>query len=183
MIFVAGHRVTTDPVAIPFSRGVNLLCIYSKKYLDFPPESRPEKLAHNAKTISKLEDLLNEGGNCIYVAPSGGRDRCDATGAVSIAPFDPQSVEMFSLLANRSTQLTHLHTLALSTMSLLPPPPTTHIELGEMRRVSFAPARLVFGPAIDMEQLGKDPDRRQRRIERAEILTGAIQEMLAYQRD
>ena len=178
MIFVAGHRVTTDPVAIPFSRGVNLLCIYSKKYIDVPPENRSEKLAHNAKTISKLEDLLNEGGFCIYVAPSGGRDRFDATGAVNIAPFDPQSVEMFSLLANRATQPTHLHPFALSTMSLLPPPPTTNIELGETRQVSFAPARLVFGPALDMEQLGKDPDRRQRRVERADILTRTIQEML-----
>ena len=178
MIFVAGHRVTTDPIAIPFSRGVNLLCIYSKKYIDFPPEKRPEKLAHNSKTISKLEDLLNEGGACIYVAPSGGRDRFDATGAVNIAPFDPQSVEMFSLLANKATQPTHLHTLALSTMKLLPPPPTTNIELGESRRVSFAPARLVFGPSLDMDQIGKDPDRRQRRVERAALLTRTIQEML-----
>jgi glycerol-3-phosphate O-acyltransferase len=178
MIFVAGHRVTTDPVAIPFSRGVNLLCIYSKKYIDIPPEKRSEKLVHNAKTITKLEDLLNEGGHCIYVAPSGGRDRFDATGAVNIAPFDPQSVEMFSLLASKATQPTHLHLLALSTINLLPPPPTTNIELGETRKVSFAPARLAFGPALDMEQIGRDPDRRQRRIERAEILTRTIQEML-----
>ena len=178
MIFVAGHRVTTDPIAIPFSRGVNLLCIYSKKYIDFPPEKRSEKLVHNAKTIAKLEDLLNEGGKCIYVAPSGGRDRFDETGAVNIAPFDPQSVEMFSLLASKATQPTHLHLLALSTINLLPPPPTTNIELGEARRVSFAPAHLVFGPALDMDQIGTDPDRRRRRIERAEILTRTIQEML-----
>jgi glycerol-3-phosphate O-acyltransferase len=178
MIFVAGHRVTTDPIAIPFSRGVNLLCIYSKKYIDFPPEKKSEKLVHNSKTIAKLEDLLNEGGKCIYVAPSGGRDRFDATGSVSIAPFDPQSVEMFSLLASRATQPTHLHLLALSTINLLPPPPTTNIELGESRNVSFAPAHLVFGPALNMEQIGQDPDRKQRRIERAEILTRTIQEML-----
>ena len=179
MIFVAGHRVTTDPMAIPFSRGVNLLCIYSKKYIDLPPEKKTEKLAHNSKTIAKLEDLLNEGGKCIYVAPSGGRDRMDASGAVNIAPFDSQSVEMFSLLASRSAQPTHLHTLALSTMRLLPPPPTTNVELGESRKVSFAPARIVFGPALDMEQIGTDPDRRLRRVERAEILTGTIQQMLS----
>ena len=179
MIFVAGHRVTTDPIAIPFSRGVNLLCIYSKKYIDVPPEKKSEKLVHNSKTIATLEDLLNEGGKCIYVAPSGGRDRMDASGTINIAPFDSQSVEMFSLLASRSAQPTYLHTFALSTMRLLPPPATTSMELGESRRVSFAPARLVFGPALDMEQLGTDLDRRQRRVERAEILTSTIQKMLS----
>ena len=30
-IFVAGHKVTTDPLAIPFSMGRNLLTIFSKK--------------------------------------------------------------------------------------------------------------------------------------------------------
>lgn len=178
MIFVAGHRVTTDPIAVPFSRGVNLLCIYSKKYIDQPPEKRSEKLVHNAKTMAKLEDLFNEGGKCIYVAPSGGRDRYNEAGVVSIAPFDPQSVEMFSLLANKATQPTHLHLLALSTIDLLPPPPTTNVELGEERKVSFAPVRLCFGPALDMETIGVNLDRKQRRIERAGILTQRIREIL-----
>ncbi len=31
LISVAGHRVTTDPVCMPFRMGRNLLCIYSKK--------------------------------------------------------------------------------------------------------------------------------------------------------
>ncbi len=31
LISVAGHRVTTDPVCMPFSMGRNLFCIYSKK--------------------------------------------------------------------------------------------------------------------------------------------------------
>jgi glycerol-3-phosphate O-acyltransferase len=177
MIFMAGHRVTTDPLAVPLSRGVDLLCIYSKKYIDFPPEKRGEKLIHNAKTLSKLEDLLNEGGHCLYVAPSGGRDRFDASGAVTIAPFDPQSVEMFYLLSQKATQPTHLHLFALSTIRLLPPPPTTNIELGESRNVSRSSARLFFGPALDMDAIGQDGDKKQRRIERAEILTAAINEM------
>lgn len=177
MIFIAGHRVTTDPLAIPFSRGVNLLSIFSKKYIDVPPEKRSEKLLHNAKTLAKLEDLLNEGGKCIYVAPSGGRDRYDESGRVNIAPFDPQSVEMFSLLSQKSTQKTHLHLFALSTIDLLPPPPTTSIELGETRNVAFAPARLFFGPSLDLEAIGQNPDKKQRRIERAELLTAAIAQM------
>jgi glycerol-3-phosphate O-acyltransferase len=179
MIFVAGHRVTTDPLAIPLSRGVNLLSIFSKKYIAFPPEKKSEKLVHNAKTLAKLEDLLNEGGKCIYVAPSGGRDRHDESMKVAIAPFDPQSVEMFSLLSQKATQTTHLHLLALSTIKLLPPPPTTSVELGESRNVAFAPARLAFGPALDMDALGDSPDKKQRRIERAEFLTATIEQMHA----
>ena len=177
MIFIAGHRVTTDPLAVPLSRGVNLLCIYSKKYIDFPPEKKSEKLVHNSKTLTKLEDMLNEGGKCIFVAPSGGRDRFDASGHISIAPFDPQSVEMFYLLSQKATQPTHLHLLALSTVDLLPPPATINIELGESRNVAHAPARLFFGPALDMEAIGQDPDKKQRRINRAEALTKTIEEM------
>ena len=177
MMFIAGHRVTTDPLAIPFSRGINLLSIFAKKYIDFPPERKSEKLLHNAKTLAKLEELLNEGGKCIFVAPSGGRDRFDATKAVTIAPFDPQSVEMFSLISQKATQKTHLHLLALSTINLLPPPPTTQLELGESRKVAFAPARLAFGPALDMESIGQDLDKKQRRVERAEILTATIEQM------
>jgi glycerol-3-phosphate O-acyltransferase len=40
MIFVAGERVITDPLAIPFSLGCNLLCIYSKRYIDHPPAKK-----------------------------------------------------------------------------------------------------------------------------------------------
>ena len=36
MIFVAGERVITDPLAVPFSMGRNLLCIFSKRYIDHP---------------------------------------------------------------------------------------------------------------------------------------------------
>jgi len=48
MIFVAGERVITDPLAIPFSMGRNLLCIYSKRYIDHPPEDKSK----NSSTIN-----------------------------------------------------------------------------------------------------------------------------------
>src|SRR5207253_1943319 len=107
MIFVAGHRVITDPMAIPFSRGRNLLCIYSKRYIEHSPEVRAEKLQHNSKTLSALEELLSQGGKCIYVAPSGGRDRKGDDGSIEVAPFDPSSVELFFLLGQRSGKKTH----------------------------------------------------------------------------
>jgi hypothetical protein len=47
VVFVAGHRVTTDPLAIPFSMGCNLLCIFSKKYMEEPPELKAAKQQQN----------------------------------------------------------------------------------------------------------------------------------------
>lgn len=177
MIFVAGHRVTSDPLAIPFSRGRNLLCIHSKRYIDSPPEEKASKLLHNAKTMAKLEQMLGAGGICVYVAPSGGRDRYDEDKNVKVAPFDPPSVELFRLLAQKTTKKTHLHLLALNTFHLLPPPATINVELGELREVSFGPARLAFGPELIVDDEGDPAMRLQRRIERSEQMTRAVEEM------
>ncbi len=51
MIFVAGERVITDPLAVPFSMGRNLLCIYSKRYIDNPPGLKASKQLHNKRTM------------------------------------------------------------------------------------------------------------------------------------
>lgn len=154
MIFVAGHRVTTDPLAVPLSLGRNLICIYSKRHIDNPPERREEKLQHNMMAMKKLSELLSEGGKCIYIAPSGGRDRMNQQNVVEVAPFDTQSVEMFYLLARKSSRPTHFHTLALSTYRLLPPPDQVLTNIGESRYTSFSPVHLFFGPKLDMPHLG-----------------------------
>lgn len=151
MIFVAGDRVVSDPLAIPFSMGCNLFCIFSKKYIDNPPGNKVKKQLHNQKTMSAMSQKLAQGGICIYVAPSGGRDRKGPSGKVEVDPFDPNSVEMFYLMAARAKTPTHFHTLALDTYSLLPPPETIQIELGEARIPKPGPVHLDFGPAIDME--------------------------------
>src|SRR5262249_36194951 len=88
MIAVGGERVITDPLAVPFSMGRNLLCIYSKRYIDHPPEKKAEKQHHNKRTMEIMSLLLKEGGKLIYVAPSGGRDRRNKQGVVEVAPFD-----------------------------------------------------------------------------------------------
>lgn len=184
LVFVAGHRVISDPLAIPFSRGTNLLCIYSKKYIESPPELKAEKVQHNAKTIATLETLLDAGGVCIFVAPSGGRDRYDASGTVALAPFDPTSVEMFHLLARKAKTKTHLHLLALSTINLLPPPSTSSVELGEERLVSYGPAHLFFGPELPSDPV-ENPlststsfaDKKELRKERSDFLFASLQEM------
>ncbi len=169
MIFVAGMRVTTDPLAVPFSLGRNLLCIYSKRYIDHPPELKLQKQMHNRRTMELMSELLSRGGKCIYVAPSGGRDRPNKEGVVEVAPFDPQSIEMFNLMAKKSTHPTFFYTLALKTYTLLPPPETIQVELGETRRTKRACVHLCFGPQIDMDHYeGCDhPDKHQRRMNRA----------------
>jgi glycerol-3-phosphate O-acyltransferase len=169
MIFVAGHRVISDPLAIPFSLGRNLLCINSKNYIETPPEQKEEKLLHNQRTMKRLGQLLSEGGKCIYVAPSGGRDRPNAAGIVEVAKFDAQSIEMFSLLAQHSGRPTHFYPLALATYALLPPPNSIKKELGEKRQTHCTPIHLAFGNEIDMNKYpGSDAkDKRQRRNNRA----------------
>lgn len=177
MIFVAGHRVITDPVAIPFSLGCNLICIFSKKHVEYPPEQKEEKLMHNRRAMKKLEQLLAEGGRSIYIAPSGGRDRPDAKGVLQPAAFDPQSLEMLVFLAKQANTPTHFYTLTLETSALLPPPKRVKKEIGEKREAQCAPVFLHFGAEVNLESLVKDTlDKKQKRKRRAEILTHIIQE-------
>lgn len=153
LIFVAGDRVLTDPLAVPFSLGCNLLCIYSKRYIDYPPEKKEMKQHHNHKTMKVMKSLLAEGGHCIYVAPSGGRDRPDKNGIVKPALFDPQSIEMFYLMAKHATKPTWFYPLALATYSILPPPETIQKELGEHRTTKVSPIHAAFGEKINMDTL------------------------------
>lgn len=164
MIFVAGDRVVTDPMAIPFSLGRNLLCIYSKKHIDNPPEKRAEKLQHNQKTMARMRELLSTGGKCIYVAPSGGRDRPDSEGNVNVAEFDPQSIEMFRLMAKKAGVKTHFYPLALGTYAILPPPDKVERELGERRTIGSADPHFAFCEEVDLEALGAaEKDRHKKR--------------------
>jgi len=182
MIFVAGARVLTDPLAVPFSLGCNLLCIYSKRYIDNPPEKKLEKQLHNKKTMQLMSSLLKEGGKCIYVAPSGGRDRQNSKGVVEIAPFDSQSIEMFYLMAKKSKRKTHFYPMALDTYDLMPPPETIQKELGEMRVTNRVPIHLAIGTEIDMDHFpGSDQeDKHLRRKSRADYIWDCVRQ--DYQR-
>ncbi len=178
MIFVAGERVITDPLAIPFSMGRNLLCIFSKRYIDHPPENKLKKQLHNKRTMEMMSQLLSEGGKAIYVAPSGGRDRPNAQGVFEVAPFDPQSIQMFYLMAQRAQHPTHFYPMALKTYALLPPPETIRIELGEARFTKRAGVHLSFGPRIDMENFpGSEPkDKHAMRAIRAEAICQLVKQ-------
>lgn len=172
MIFVAGERVLTDPLAVPFSMGRNLLCIYSKRYIDTPPEKKTEKQLHNKRTMELMSSLLKEGGKCIYVAPSGGRDRANAEGVVEVAQLDPQNIKMFYLMAQKAEHPTFFYPMALSTYDLLPPPETIQVELGEQRNAKRGAIHLSIGECLDMETFpGSDhTDKQMRRQARADYV-------------
>jgi glycerol-3-phosphate O-acyltransferase len=176
MIFVAGHRVISDPLAIPLSMGRNLLCIFSKKYVANPPEKRQEKLQHNQKTMKKMGQLLAEGGRCIYVAPSGGRDRPNKEGKVEVAHFDPQSIEMFYLMSQQSEHPTHFYPLTLVTYDLLPPPNRIQKELGEGRHAKCTPVQLAFNKEIEMNVFpgSETSDKKVKRQLRAEYIWSLV---------
>ncbi|MFZ0564888.1 MAG: 1-acyl-sn-glycerol-3-phosphate acyltransferase [Chlamydiales bacterium] len=169
IIFVAGERVLLDPMAIPFSMGCNLLCIFSRRHIAIPPERKNEKQQHNHRTMQRMRALLSEGGKCIYVAPSGGRDRPNSEGKVVVSPFDPQSVEMFRLMAKQAKTPTHFYPLALATFDILPPPQAVEIELGEKRIAKRGGIFFSFGDEINLEDFpGADmTDRKAVRIARA----------------
>jgi glycerol-3-phosphate O-acyltransferase len=150
--------------------GRNLLCIYSKRYIDHPPEKKAEKQHHNKRAMELMRHLLEQGGKSIYVAPSGGRDRRNAQGVVEVAKFDPQSIEMFYLMAKKAKTPTYFYTMSLATYHLLPPPETIQIEVGEARLSQRGPIHLSVGAAIDMESFpGYDlPNKHERRQARAD---------------
>lgn len=178
MIYVAGERVLTDPLSVPFSLGCNLLCIYSKRYIDNPPNLREKKQLHNKKTMQLLSELLSEGGHCIYVAPSGGRDRKDSSGQLVPAEFDPQSIEMLYLMAKKAKKKTSFLPLSLYTYSILPPPESIQLELGEVRKTEGGPIRLFFGSPIDVDSFQKQysDDKLLRRKKRAEHIYSLVLE-------
>jgi len=166
MIWVAGDRVVTDPVAVPVSLGLNLICIYSKNYIDHPPEKKQEKLHHNRQTMRQTRTLLSQGGQCIVLFPSGGRDRPASDGTLSVAPFDPSAIEMFRLLAERSGQTTHFYPLSLATYPFLPPPNEVRKDLGETRICRYVGVQIAFGEEIDFSPYP--------RRERSEEAAGAV---------
>lgn len=181
MIFVAGHRVICDPIAIPMSLGRNLLCIYSKKHMNYPPQEKAKKILHNQRTLKQMQELLNEGGYCIYVAPSGGRDRPNSLGEVPVAPFDPQSIELLRLLGQRAIRPTHFYPLALRTYQLMPPPIQVEHELGEKRVIHFTPVYLAFGEEMDMEHFpgSEQLDKKSKCDKRATYIWQKVYQMYA----
>jgi glycerol-3-phosphate O-acyltransferase len=160
LIFMAGDRVRDDPVVAPFSVGRNLLTVYSKKHINDIPELRGDKLKHNRRTIAVTHSLFNEGGKCIWFAPSGGRDRRSASsGRVEISPFDADAVEVMRVTAAKSSRPCHFYPMSLLTYDMLPPPESVGgSQLGEARTCSYAPMSMAVGAEIDWALAEPDTD-------------------------
>jgi glycerol-3-phosphate O-acyltransferase len=150
MVYVAGHKVTTDPLAIPFSMGRNLICIHSKKHMSADPELKNVKQRQNLKAMSAMMKKFKAGGCLLWVAPSGGRDRRDVeTMKVPIAPFDSKTIDMFRLIGNKSNVKTHFYTMAMVTYDLCPPPDFVDPGVGEQRNVRFTPVGINMGTELE----------------------------------
>jgi len=149
-IYVAGHKVTTDTLAIPFSMGRNLICIHSKKHINADPETKPAKSRENLQAMSGMLKEFKRGGALLWVAPSGGRDRRDLdTKTVPPAPFDSKTIDIFRLMGNKSKVKTHYYPLAMVTYDLCPPPDTIEAGTGEQRNVRFVPVGIHFGEELE----------------------------------
>lgn len=149
-IYVAGHKVTTDPLAIPFSMGRNLICIHSKKHINADTETKGAKQRDNLKAMGAMLNSLKKGGTLLWVAPSGGRDRRNVeTGEVPLAPFDSKTIDMFRLMGNKSKVPTHFYTLAMSSYELCPPPDSVEAGVGEQRNVRYVPIGIAVGEELE----------------------------------
>jgi glycerol-3-phosphate O-acyltransferase len=146
MIYVAGHKVTTDPLAIPFSMGRNLICIHSKKHINSEPELKSMKQRQNLKAMNAMLKAFSKGGCLLWVAPSGGRDRRDtATGKVPPAEFDSKTIDMFRLMGNKSKKPMHYYPMAMVSYDLCPPPDFVESGVGEQRNVRHVPVGIAIG--------------------------------------
>jgi len=152
IVYVAGHKVTTDSLAIPFSMGRNLICIHSKKHIDTDPDTKAEKSRQNMQAMGGMLAKLKKGGCMLWVAPSGGRDRRDVeSGKTPIAPFDSKTVDMFRLMGRKSKVKTNYYPLSMVSYELCPPPDFVEAGTGEQRNFRFVPVGIKVGEQIDPE--------------------------------
>ena len=72
-----------------------------------------------------------QGGQLVWVAPSGGRDRPNEQGDWVPAAFDASAVELMRTLLGKTPRPGHLYPFAMSSWEIMPPPkvgrPTTPI--------------------------------------------------------
>lgn len=150
IVYVAGHKVTTDSLAVPFSMGRNLICIHSKKHINADSDTKGAKTRQNMNAMSGMLKKLKQGGCALWVAPSGGRDRRDVeTGKMPIAPFDSKTIDMFRLMGNKSKQPTHYYPLSMVSYEICPPPDFVEAGTGEQRNFRFTPVGIKVGEELE----------------------------------
>ncbi|KAL3681949.1 hypothetical protein R1sor_024905 [Riccia sorocarpa] len=154
MTFIAGDRVVFDPFCKPFSMGRNFLCVHSKKHINDVPALAEMKKKANAQTLKEMAGLLAKGGQFIWIAPSGGRDRPDPeTNEVRPAQFDAAAVENTRRLLSQMPVPGHMYPLALSCYEIMPPPHQVEKELGERRLLGYDGAGIVVASELRFDDL------------------------------
>ncbi|CAI5507361.1 unnamed protein product [Closterium sp. Naga37s-1] len=176
--YVAGDRVVFDPFCVPFSLGRNLLCVHSKKHLNDVPELAEQKRAENRKTLKVMSKLFKQGGNFVWIAPSGGRDRINPdTNYVPPAAFDSSAVALMHRLTSESGIPSHLHPTALYSYDIMPPPRTLEKQLGEKRIIGFHGVALSVGEEVDFSAVTAGiEDRREAQEKYSDALFAAVEE-------
>lgn len=153
IVYVAGDRVVTDPLCKCFSMGRNLFCVHSKKRLDDIPELKAAKQKQNRMTLVQMTKKFNEGGQLVWIAPSGGRDRPNEEGTWLPAAFDGSAVELMRTLLTKAAPKGHLYPFAMSSWGIMPPPQTLEKEMGERRLTYYAPCGISACPELDVDDI------------------------------
>ena len=157
VFYVAGDRVVSDPLCVPFSMGRNLYCVHSKRHMEDDPETKGEKMAMNRRTLGAMGESLAGGGSLLWIAPAGGRDRPNDDGVYVPAKFDPTAVELMRALAAKAAKKagrkTHMYPFAMFSAPLMPPPRTIDKSLGERRIVNFTGVGISVGEELDVEAI------------------------------
>ena len=157
IIYVAGDRVVTDPLCVPFSLGRNLFCVHSKRHLDDDPATKDQKSATNRQTLRNMGLSMARGGTLLWIAPAGGRDRAGDDGVYVPAQFDSGSVELMRAVSTKvkkkAGKTSHLYPFAMYSAPLMPPPKTVEKGVGERRMVNFTGVGISVGEPVDVEAI------------------------------
>lgn len=157
VFYVAGDRVVSDPLCVPFSMGRNLFCVHSKRHMDDDLETKAEKMAMNRRTLGAMGEALAAGGSLLWIAPAGGRDRPNDDDVYVPAKFDPTAVELMRALSakaqKKAGRTTHMYPFAMYSAPLMPPPKTIDKALGERRIVNFTGVGISVGEELNIEAL------------------------------
>ena len=153
VIYVAGDRVVGDPMCKPFSMGRNLLCVHSKKRLEDIPELKDAKIRQNRRTVLEMAKMLARGGNLIWVAPAGGRDRPNADDVFFPAPWDPSAVELMRKLGTSAKPKLHMFPLAMLSHDIMPPPKSIEKQIGEQRVCKFHGVAISLAEELDLQTI------------------------------
>ncbi|CDJ63053.1 glycerol-3-phosphate acyltransferase, putative [Eimeria necatrix] len=153
---VAGYRVRSDLLSVPFSMSCDMICVHSKKHLSSGADGLEQQRRENVQAMQALQHLLEKGGSLIWVAPSGGRDRANQQGVYAQPdPFDAKTVQTFSLFAKRARDSSGHKTLffpmAVYTAPICPPPKEVAKELGETRSCNYSPIGLAIGEPLEAD--------------------------------